>query len=768
MSVADAEEALSALHYIDPKALSQDEWLNATMAAKAAGVAQDDWDAWCWGDPRRYDESENRRRWESIDPAKPGGVTAKTLFSMARERGWRPCGSTHAATAPTTPPHATPERYPKLRLPDMASIGAPSLAEAAKVDPAEQLRRYMRALHSPDSFVAVVLESRSNERRPDKPSPLGSGELFRVGDLIDHPEKALEKVDGKAGSWVTVNEADPEGFRERGRKAAVAASYRYALIEADEAEDGRPLAYEEQARMAGRLALPAVVAVWSGSKSLHLICRVDADGPEQYRQRVECMVGVCRANGFNVDAANKDPLRLTRLPGAMRRGQRQVLVWANPQGRTFGDWERFVDGHAAEPEGEATGEIPSTLKVFRFYDHTGERTPPLRPALIDGLMRVGGKALLTGPPKSHKSMEAIHLALALATGGEWWDHRCRSSRVLFVNNELDESELQNRVESVRREMAVDCESYEETFEGVTTIDGTVREEPIDYNSLCDWLESKYRSGEFDVVVIDPIYKVETEAEDHEGVNRLLRRLDRLRSRLGCSIVYTHHTAKGGGAGKSIYEQGRGSGDWGGDADLMVAITELGQLKEGSPAWKRAAALDIRNPANSAYQIDFGTRSFNDPPHLRCFKAWPLFVPDEGGDLESLRQRGDPSAKGGESTRDRSRDERDRINAGIRQAVETCKGAGEKPTRENVYDVLDIEGRDRPSFSTFKGWTNRQDGRSCFRTRKDEDGADVLAECHQATDGRAAYKDGRPLFLPEGDQPEPEGWPPPPAPRGADG
>lgn len=421
---------------------------------------------------------------------------------------------------------------------------------------------------------------------------------------------------------------------------------------------------------------------------------------------------------------------------------------ADPQGPTFGDWERFVDGHAAKPEGVATGEIPSTLKVFRFYDHTGERTPPLRPALIDGLMRVGGKALITGPAKSHKSMEAIHLALALATGGEWWDHRCRSSRVLFVNNELDESELQNRVESVRREMAVDCESYEETFEGVTTLDGNVRGEPIDYNSLCDWLESKYRSGEFDVVVIDPIYKVETEAEDHEGVNRLLRRLDRLRSRLGCSIVYTHHTAKGGGAGKSIYEQGRGSGDWGGDADLMVGITELGQLREGTPGWERAQALGIEDPTDCAYQIQFGTRSFRDPPRVRAFKTWPLFTRDETGTLGGLLQRGDPRAKGGEVTGAKAQDKRRRRDEAVTTAVKMCGVDGVKPTKQNVYERLSIDGEGRPSLDSFKRWTSGADGLTHWRNRQDEYGEWVLSECYRASDGRALYKDSKPQFLPD--------------------
>lgn len=42
------DEALSALNFIDPRDLEdQAEWLKVTMAAKSAGIAMEDWDAWC-------------------------------------------------------------------------------------------------------------------------------------------------------------------------------------------------------------------------------------------------------------------------------------------------------------------------------------------------------------------------------------------------------------------------------------------------------------------------------------------------------------------------------------------------------------------------------------------------------------------------------------------------------------------------------------------------------------------------------------------------
>lgn len=405
---------------------------------------------------------------------------------------------------------------------------------------------------------------------------------------------------------------------------------------------------------------------------------------------------------------------------------------------------------------EAIEQTRKALNIHRAYDHTGGSVPPEDDVLIEGLMYVGRKAIITGPPKSHKSMEAIHLALALATGGEWWGHRCRRSKVLYVNVEIPEDEFYRRLDSVRYEMAITPAAYMDTLE-VSSIVG--RESPtggsFDCGSLCDGLELAYKPGDYDVLIVDPIYKLNPGDEDHASVSALLNRLDRHRATMHCSIVYVHHTAKGGGAGKSVYEQGRGSGDWGGDADLMVAVTELAPLEEGGDAWGHATALGINDPTNSAYQIRFATRSFNDPPHVRVFKAWPLFK--EATDvLDSLHERGDARAKGGAATSARWKDRRRRRDEAVTMAVKMCGVDGVKPTTQNVYERLSIDGEERPGLKAFRSWISGADGLTHWRNRQDDHGGWVLAECYRASDGRAMYKDSNPSFLPDEGEPPYEG------------
>lgn len=370
----DPNEALDALSWMDPGALNQNEWVRASMAAKAAGVGYTEWDAWNQRDPGRYDERENGKRWDSFDPEKSGGISKNTLFGMARDRGWRGGDTGAAARAGHHEPLEAPGgcgtmRPPRLSLDDAEAVPLPSLEEARRVPANEQLSRYMRALHGPDAHVAVVTDSVA--RNGGKPRPNGRGELYRAGDLIDHPEEAMGKANPTAGAWVAVNEYDPERFAKDGRRGEALSSFSYALIEADEDEDGEPIPPEEQMRMAARLRLPVRAVVWSGAKSLHLACAVDARDAGEFRRRAAFMTGTCTANGFHVDTSVKDPVRLSRLPGVMREGQQQTLIWAcggPDEGESNGcftaswaEWLAFVEAHREEaPADSCTKGMPTT------------------------------------------------------------------------------------------------------------------------------------------------------------------------------------------------------------------------------------------------------------------------------------------------------------------------------------------------------------------------------------------------------------------------
>ena len=92
-------------------------------------------------------------------------------------------------------------------------------------------------------------------------------------------------------------------------------AFRYALVESDE------MNLEEQHAMIRELELPVAALVSSGGKSLHAIVRIEAGSFEEYRSRVDYLYAVCEKNGLKVDRQNRNPSRLSWLPGVMRRGK---------------------------------------------------------------------------------------------------------------------------------------------------------------------------------------------------------------------------------------------------------------------------------------------------------------------------------------------------------------------------------------------------------------------------------------------------------------
>ena len=394
---ADPREALEALEIIDPAPLTQSEWLDAFMGARAAGIPYEDVDAWNRRDPERYDEGANRRRWQSIDPEQPGGKTPRTLFRMAYDRGWKggQRGTTARASRRGLRSVETSRRTgtPLPVLPDVGTGKLPNIEAARKVPADEQLQRYLRALHDPAASVVVVTGSTPGKN--GKARPNGSGRLYKVGDVIGHPEDVLSTADPKAGAWVTLNEFDPGQFEKDGRREAALSSFRYALIEADEDEDGSPMPLDEQLRHAARLRLPARAGVWSGAKSLHLVCAVDAKDAAEFRERAEFLTSFCLADGFNVDTGVRDPGRLSRLPGVTRNGEQQTLLWAAGEdgsgdcwAASWNEWRAWAAEHDAGADEPARGE--------RRHDN-GTRVPVHR-RMADTLLDEFGACLINGTP----------------------------------------------------------------------------------------------------------------------------------------------------------------------------------------------------------------------------------------------------------------------------------------------------------------------------------------------------------------------------------
>lgn len=148
-----------------------------------------------------------------------------------------------------------------------------------------------------------------------------------------------------AGAWICFNPV------EGGRSNNNVTDYRYALVECDNME------LEKQQAIIRQLELPCAALVYSGSKSLHAIVRVGAPDYTEYRRRVDYLYAACKKNGLTLDEANRNPARLSRMPGILRGGKSSTCwkpTLANPAGR---------NGKTGLKPARTTCPIPKTLPM---------------------------------------------------------------------------------------------------------------------------------------------------------------------------------------------------------------------------------------------------------------------------------------------------------------------------------------------------------------------------------------------------------------------
>ena len=400
-SIGKGLDPLEALEHIDPAGLNYQEWLTVGMGLKEAGCPASFWEDWSRRDPARYHAGECLRKWETFHGASGGTpVAAGTVFKMALDHGWRP-------TQESAPGHMLDwedtinTRDGGGTIVDRAWLEGKEVQEPTDWHPAKDLITYLTVLFDPSEYVGYVTETFKGEDGRQVPS---KGNYDRTaGQLIDALRTCKDDIgavlgdsDPDVGAWIRFNPLDGKGVKNENVTA-----FRYALVESDE------MNLEEQHAMIRELELPVAALVSSGGKSLHAIVRIEAGSFEEYRSRVDYLYAVCEKNGLKVDRQNRNPSRLSRLPGVMRRGKKQFLLSSNIGKASWSEWRDWIDS--------VTDDMPDPESMAAVWDNLPELAPPL----IAGVLRQGHKMLLAGPSKAGKSYSLIELCCAIAEGGPW-------------------------------------------------------------------------------------------------------------------------------------------------------------------------------------------------------------------------------------------------------------------------------------------------------------------------------------------------------------
>lgn len=670
----DRERLQGALDAIDPTSLPYEDWLHIGMALKAEGLPCSAWDTWSMRDADRYKPGNCLRKWNGFNG---DGWAGGTIIRLAEERGW--------------------SAYKKYTwddyLPAYAENYDEIIATGAKdeEEPWQMAVRYLETLFTPDESVSYVHSATYKEDR-DKWVPADAGHVRKVSAIIRDLKKykrldeAFGTINPEAGAWIRHNPTT-------GAKDEHVTRYAYVLVESDS------MPIEEQKKLLISLKLPIAALVESGGKSVHAIVKVDAENFAEFQQRVDFLFDFMSRHGFTIDAANKNPARLSRLPGAERKGKIQRLISTNIGCASWKDWKDYIEG--------IDDDLPPILNFFEQC----QNPPQLSPELIGGILREGNKMIITGDSKAGKTCLSQNLAVCIAEGRPWLGKfKCEQGKVLYMNLEVEVASLYHRF--IQLYDALDIKLSETNASNIHL--WNLRGYALPLDKLADKIIRRCRNQNYKAIILDPLYKVQQGDENSaEAIIKFCNALDKIAHETGAAIIYDHHHPKGDSGSKKTIDRGAGSGVFARDAD---AIVDISNLDPGNDAFDVVKELMKQE---RPMELSFVLRDFKDVEPIKVWFKFPVHYVDSANLLENCFVEGSWEANAGKNPNRKSEDEKRRI---VEEAFYECQVDGRARTSE-MAKYADMDAKTIKKYaSEIGGYDDSERG---YLKRNVDDLPDVL-------------------------------------------
>ncbi len=640
----DDKLLLSSLSFLHVADMDRSDWITVGMALKEKGYPCSVWDEWSRPD-KRYKAGECERLWQSFKgSSKP--VKAGTVIQMAKDRGW------------------VPETNKAMGWDDEISYDGEGkwsqpndIAQIPVLSPADQLITYLETLFKPNEHVSFVTNDvwdNDGKWSPGKGRYDMTQKQLVIG-LKKHPDD-LGAVIGdwkkEAGAWIRFNPVDGKGIKNENITA-----FRFALVESD------TLPIEEQDALYRKYELPIAALVNSGGKSLHAIVKVDAKNQDEYRERVNVLYDFLEKRGMEIDKQNRNPSRLSRMPGVTRNGHEQTLIATNIGRRSWTDWMDYVEG--------AADELPPIISMADYMANP----PKLREPLIDGVLRQGHKMILTAPSKAGKSMLLQQLSVAISEGLPWLDFPVKKGKVLYINLEIDDASVYWRFQNLYEALKIKPKHPQDLEVW------NLRGHAVPLDQLVPKIIRRVEDQELSAIILDPIYKVITGDENNASeMGYFCNQFDRICTEVGCSMIYCHHHSKGAQGAKKSIDRSSGSGVFGRDPDAILDLTELEMTDD--------IKNNVRDGMATAWRLEGTLREFSGFPPKDLWFDFPLHYLDETGRLAEISPAGSPAGNLAKSGKRNSTPE------------------SRKRDLENAYTALD-ENYKHPSVSDLAAYLEIQ-------------------------------------------------------------
>ncbi|WP_322082892.1 AAA family ATPase [Burkholderia sp. BCC1972] len=550
----DIERARSALRSLDATC-SREDWVRAGMAAKAAGLSEDDFLDWSAGGANFGGERDVRNVWRSIKP--DGGISAATLFHMAgsigggdarlRVREERPARRVSAQT------QTAHEAARSLRRPT-ADLDA--LLDSFPQAPGDHT--YIIAKRgSVDGLRVVPADSALTiQGRP-------------VAGWLAVPVRALD------GELRTIQFIPPPGIGKKLNMPGAQFSDGFFVV--------------------GELVADGTVYVCEGIGQAWACARAD------YTAAAAVTFGAGRCRTVAMLLRERYPAaRIVIVPDRGKEPEAESIArdvvgtWAElpadrPANYDANDYEaeHGTDALADLLRAARAPEVRLSLEVA-FADELPDAVAA-PDELVQGLLTAGGGSVLYGDSNSGKTFFVIDMAAAIARGVPWMGRQTEPGLVVYLAAESPTSVLV-RLQAYQRYHGARVPNFAITRNPINLFDGDADAEAI--IDTVRQLEAQ-REQKVQLVVGDTLARLSAGANENAGqdMGRVIERFDRIRTECDAHFLLIHH------AGKAVAAGARG---WSG---IRAAIDTEIEVSD-SPSGRCAEITKQRDLASKGERIGF--------------------------------------------------------------------------------------------------------------------------------------------------------------------
>ena len=460
----------------------------------------------------------------------------------------------------------------------------------------------LQSLYSINDKIELVPGRRTED---GKEAPTQKGVILPV-------EQFVEKIKQKGGIGELFSAADENGKINHGlyfsinplinnidgRKKNNIQQYKYALLEFD------TISLKQQWQLLKKSKVPCASISYSGNKSLHALVRVNARDADQYLERVNFLFD--HFSEYDVDTQNKDPSRLSRMPGVVRGDteKEQTLLSLSAGAR---DWDSWVSS--------MQNNFPDIMTQEDFYNQDLQEPPKI----IEGLLHRQLSLVIGGSSKTYKSWTLLDMAMSVANGTDFWGMKTEKGKVLYINFEISDYYMRKRLEMISDAKGIDLPS--ENF-----YIWNLRGQAQALENIRPTFTKIMANANFSMVILDPIYKTLGNRDENAAgdINSLMNEMEHLALETGAAVVFATHFSKGNQAAKSPIDRISGSGVFARSPDTILVMTE--------------------HEDDGCYTVDSTVRNFDTPRPFVVKMNFPLFERVEADPAKLKRAGGRPQAE----------------------------------------------------------------------------------------------------------------------------